>query len=92
MHADRAVLEADAFLDLLCADPDLLAAEFEAIVAAGWGAPPPDRPAPPEPARERPPWTVDPAAVHPRRPPLGEPNPLPPRQRGPPAQLGFGNR
>lgn len=30
----------DEFLDLLCADEELLRAEFEAIVAAGWPLPP----------------------------------------------------
>jgi hypothetical protein len=79
---DRAVV--DAFLDLLCSDPDLLNAEFDAIVSAGWGTPPPDRPAVPEPARERPPWAMLPAAVPSWLPALGEPNPMPARQRGPP--------
>jgi hypothetical protein len=32
--------ELDAFLDLLCADEELLLAEFEAIVAAAWPRPP----------------------------------------------------
>jgi hypothetical protein len=34
------------FLDLICSDADLLAAEFEAIVAAEWPTPPADRPGP----------------------------------------------
>jgi len=33
-------LEAD-FIALICADDDLLRAEFEEIVSAGWGPPPP---------------------------------------------------
>ena len=33
------------FLDLICADAELLAAEFDAIIAAEWPEPPPDRPA-----------------------------------------------
>jgi hypothetical protein len=32
--------ELDAFLELLCADDDLIRTEFEAIVAAGWPTPP----------------------------------------------------
>ncbi len=32
--------ELDTFLDLLCADEELLRAEFEAIVAAEWPRPP----------------------------------------------------
>ena len=44
----------EAFLDLVCADDDLLRAEFEAIIEANWPAPPrssarlpwPDRPTP----------------------------------------------
>jgi hypothetical protein len=32
--------ERDAFLDLLCADEELVRAEFEAIVAAEWPRPP----------------------------------------------------
>lgn len=35
----------EAFLELICADDDLLRAEFEAIVAASWVGPP-DRPRP----------------------------------------------
>jgi hypothetical protein len=35
----------DEFVDLICADADLLRAEFEAIVAAGWSNPPPSPPA-----------------------------------------------
>jgi hypothetical protein len=32
------------FLDLICADPDLLAAEFDAIITAEWPRPPTGRP------------------------------------------------
>lgn len=32
------------FLDLICADQDLLAAEFDAIIAATWPDPPASRP------------------------------------------------
>ena len=34
----------EQFLDLICNDADLLAAEFDAIIAAEWPEPPPDRP------------------------------------------------
>jgi len=34
----------DRFLDLICSDPDLLAAEFDAILAAEWPEPPTERP------------------------------------------------
>jgi hypothetical protein len=30
----------DTFMMLLCSDPELLDAEFDAIIAANWGAPP----------------------------------------------------
>jgi len=33
----------EQFLDLVCGDADLLAAEFDAIIAAEWPAPPVDR-------------------------------------------------
>jgi hypothetical protein len=32
------------FLDLICADDELVQAEFDAIIAAEWPSPPPDRP------------------------------------------------
>ncbi len=42
---DIATLSAnELFLDLLCADEDLLKAEFDAIIAAAWSSPPPDKP------------------------------------------------
>jgi hypothetical protein len=34
------LVEAGQFLDLVCHDPDLLAAEFDAIIAAAWHDPP----------------------------------------------------
>ena len=34
----------EQFLELVCADPDLLQAEFEAIVSAEWPAPSPQAP------------------------------------------------
>lgn len=42
----RAGLDAD-FLALVCADEELLRAEFDAIIAAGWGCPQGRRPHPP---------------------------------------------
>ena len=38
--AGSAASDLDAFLELLCADEELLRAEFEAIVAAVWPRPP----------------------------------------------------
>jgi hypothetical protein len=37
---DAATDAATGFLALICADEDLLRAEFEEIIAAGWGPPP----------------------------------------------------
>jgi hypothetical protein len=34
----------EQFLDLICGDADLLAAEFDTIIAAEWHTPPADRP------------------------------------------------
>jgi hypothetical protein len=34
----------EQFLNLICNDPDLLAAEFDAIIAAAWPTPPADGP------------------------------------------------
>ena len=34
----------EEFVDLVCSDADLLAAEFDAIIAAEWPEPPGDRP------------------------------------------------
>jgi hypothetical protein len=92
-------LMSDAFLDLVCSDADLLAAEFDAIVSVGWGAVPPGRPSGPppvpEPARERPFWALTAGEVPQAPPRHGEPDPLPGRQRGPPrrgGQVGGGSR
>jgi hypothetical protein len=60
--------EADAtFAELICADPQWLRAEFDALITAGFGAPP-AWPRPPAPPR-----------VPPRRPPA---NPFPPPRHG----------
>jgi hypothetical protein len=82
----------EEFLELVCSDEELLRAEFEAIVAAGWprtpARPPLRRPAgrPPTPRggprRERPP---DRLATRPRHPGVGgwarQRSPPPPRSR-----------
>ncbi|HET9142461.1 hypothetical protein [Actinophytocola sp.] len=39
--------DSDAFLAIVCADAELLRAEFEAIINAGWNPPPVTRPARP---------------------------------------------
>jgi hypothetical protein len=70
-------LEAD-FIALICADDDLLRAEFEEIVSAGWGPPPPPANGPgrhhgPDPAghpvatRDRAPGDTSPGAGGDRR-------------------------
>jgi hypothetical protein len=55
------------FAELICADPDWLAAEFESLVAASYGAPPawPSPPAPPH--------VPPPGAPSQRRPTFQEP-------------------
>lgn len=79
----RQTLEQDEFLAMLCADEELLRAEFEAIIEASWDEPaPPARPKgrpgpPPDRAGRR-----DGATVHRQRPhPLGDASA---RQRSPP--------
>jgi hypothetical protein len=71
------------FADIVLADPDWVSAEFDAIVAAGFG-PPPRFARPTRPNR-------GPLAGQRRRgrstshPPVGDPDAtVPPRQRGPP--------
>ena len=44
----------EEFMALVCADEELLAAEFEAIIAAGWS--PPSRTSREKAARGDPPW------------------------------------
>jgi hypothetical protein len=41
----RRTAEAEEFLGLVCSDAELLRAEFDAIIAAGWPSPPPADPA-----------------------------------------------
>jgi hypothetical protein len=79
-------LESD-FIALICADTELLRAEFEEIVAAGWQSGPPARPTP-ERGRHRGPDSAE----HRAEIGDGQPAPAPPghgcheqaRQRSPP--------
>jgi len=43
----------EAFTELICGDPDLVRAEFDALIGAGFDDPPPP-PAPPAPSTARP--------------------------------------
>jgi hypothetical protein len=88
--------EADmAFAELICADPQWLDAEFDALISASFGAPPaPPRPAPPRvPPRPGFPWQLSwppwpgPAA---RAAPAIRPDPG--RERSPPAHPLAGHR
>jgi hypothetical protein len=62
--AMEATLVDTAFLDLLCHDEELLRAEFDELISAGWPTPPPPPPPPamPRPA-ERPPWWTGPTLL-----------------------------
>lgn len=79
----------EELLALLCDDPELLAAEFDAIVAAEWGEPPGDGPdhgaagRPPSrgAARRAPEPHRSPVLARPRHPGIGGWS----RQRSPPA-------
>jgi hypothetical protein len=57
----------EQFLDLLCADEGLLRAEFDAIIAAGWGEQPPPAEPPGGPAAQRRPRAHAAEAQPPRR-------------------------
>jgi hypothetical protein len=85
IEVDNAIREQDAFLDIVCNDPDLLDAEFEAIVA-GWRHEPPVPPSrSPRPhRREERPSRRAPCARLPRRPRGPSPGRPHTRQRGPP--------
>ena len=56
MDTTDAVQVQEAFADLLCADPDLTRAEFDAIIEANWGSagPPPPPTDDIDPAQESP--------------------------------------
>ena len=75
------------FVELLCADEDLLRAEFDAIIAAEWPSPPPAEPdrgadaeRRPRPARQRREASVAALPSRPRHPGVGGWT----RQRSPP--------
>jgi hypothetical protein len=82
--------EADAaFADVLCADQQWVAAEFDALISACFGEPP--APPPPAPPRVPPhPGTPPPPSRRPAPGPAGIPSPAAGpehgRQRSPPAQ------
>lgn len=71
----------EEFMALVCADEELLAAEFEAIIAAGW-SPPTDVPR--EGGTGRPAVALAQDFVCRRRRPSLRPSRLPGRQRSPP--------
>jgi len=76
----------DELLDLVLSDPELLRAEFEAIIAASW----PDPPNPPPPTRPAPPAEApNPSEPGTRRSPLSRSGPGDPRPGCPrPAAAG----
>ena len=75
----------EAFAELICGDPDLLRAEFDALIGASFDEPPPP-PAPPAPSAARPapahpqpgPPPTPAAADHGRRPGAAGNNPRSP--------------
>jgi hypothetical protein len=79
----------EAFLELLCADDDLVRSEFEAIVAANWVGPP-HRPTPVPSPRPPAPAMPEGSWLPPREVPVTEPVPSGPgdgqrgRERSPP--------
>ena len=84
--------EADAaFADLICADPQWLDAEFDALIAASFGGPPAQPPpapprVPPHPGSTPPP-SRDPASGPATAASPAAAGPGQGRQRSPPAQL-----
>src|SRR2546423_1443879 len=58
----------EEFLALLCADEQLLRAEFDAIIAAAWPNPPPTRPRPERPGAQQPPSAASAPASRPAQP------------------------
>lgn len=81
----------ELFVELMCADEELLAAEFEAIIAAGWPeqprVPPPHRCEPTEPGR-RPDGRVVSEAVRVASRSWRMPSREPERERSPPLGRG----
>jgi len=77
----------EQFLDLICADNDLLQAEFDAIIADQWPTPPPREPRRDNPSGRHPNRRAPPAPPGPDGVPLPPPHPGVPawsRQRSPP--------
>jgi hypothetical protein len=78
----------DEFLALVCSDEELLRAEFDAIIAAGWSSPPPDEPNRDGAAKRRPGSAGRRAPSGPSRPPKQRRHPTGTdgwaRQRSPP--------
>ncbi|MCU7727088.1 hypothetical protein ODJ79_25455 [Actinoplanes sp. KI2] len=91
MTVDPALVEAvpgtaagQAFVDLVCADDELMRAEFDALIAASWPSPPA---VPPVPPRRPAPWPGGPALPpgEAARPPIHHiPDTSWRRQRAPP--------
>ena len=83
------VRQPDEFVDVICADPDLLRTEFEAIIAASWsGTLPPQRGDVPHPSSYRP-GITQPIGQRRDRPPAGPDHPgagSRSRQRSPPSR------
>jgi hypothetical protein len=80
-------LAAEQFLELLCADPDWVRAEFDAIMAAEWPIPPPTGPrrgAGADQAPHRPASPVEPDGAAPARRDRMTPGSASALQRSPP--------
>jgi hypothetical protein len=88
----RTVSLDEAFLDLVTADDDLVRAEFDALIAASWDAPPPPPPAVPAPADRPPGWPAPRGPEPVRRAGRLVPARRPTRQRSPPQRQVMPNR
>jgi hypothetical protein len=78
----------EVFLDLVTHDDDLVRAEFDALIAASWDAPPPPPPAVPAPADRPPGWPAPGPTDPPRLADRSVPVSRPIRQRSPPVRAG----
>jgi hypothetical protein len=76
----------ESFIDLVCQDEELLRAEFDALIAAGWDTPSQPPPVAPRAERPRPPGRPGPARGAPGLRPARTcpPRPGPGRSRSPP--------
>lgn len=91
-HHESTLTTEEEFLAIVCSDEDLMRAEFDAIIAAEWPSPPPDRPENDD--------LVEPAPRTVRRPPIPNQARRPDQPRGirgrsrerspPPAPAGGG--